>query len=128
MRQIRKTGILGLVLGAVLLAGPVQAEQYNDGLLAAEAGDYTAAAKSWVPLADRGDANAQFNLALMYHSGLGVKADEGLAVSWYHRAAENGNHRAQEFLEVAYREGWFGLQQSTKLADYWAQRQMQSAP
>jgi TPR repeat protein len=95
---------------------------YNAGFLASESGDYTTAATQWQPLAAKGDAIAQFNLALMYHRGLGVHPDESAAVSWYHKSAENGYPKAQEFLAAAYREGWFGLAQDQQKADYWSQQ------
>lgn len=39
----------------------------------------------------QGNPQAQFNLALMYHSGAGVARNEAEAVAWYHKAAENGS-------------------------------------
>ena len=92
---------------------------YNAGLLASEAGDYASAAMQWEPLAKEGNAIAQFNLALMYHGGLGVEHDENAAVVLYQKSAANGYPKAQEFLAVAYREGWFGLPKDNKKANYW---------
>ncbi|MEA1650231.1 SEL1-like repeat protein [Nitrospirillum sp. BR 11164] len=40
--------------------------------------------------ADLGDAQSQFNLALLYDEGVDVPADTPQAVRWYHRAAEGG--------------------------------------
>ena len=105
------------------LQGSAQgSDAYNVGLLASESGDYAMAAIRWEPLAAEGDALAQFNLALMYHRGLGVQQNEAMAVSWYHKSAENGYSKAQEFLAAAYREGWFGLKQDHQKADYWNQQ------
>lgn len=95
---------------------------YNVGLLASEAGDYSSAVHSWQPLAKQGNGAAQFNLALMYHSGLGVAADEAVAVQWYQKSASNGYPKAQEFLAAAYREGWFGLKKDPQKAAYWDQQ------
>jgi len=95
---------------------------YNTGLLASEAGDYAAAVVAWQPLASQGDAAAQFNLALMYHRGLGVASDERKAVQWYQKSASNGYAKAQEFLSAAYREGWFGLEKNPQKAEYWSQQ------
>ena len=108
-----------VVLG---VAGVASANGYNDGLMAAETGDYQTALQKWEPLAKQGDALAQFNLALLYHSGAGVKADEQQAVSWYHKAADNGYYYAQEYLAVGYQEGWFGLPKDKKQAKYWLKR------
>ncbi|MCF6338591.1 MAG: sel1 repeat family protein [Gammaproteobacteria bacterium] len=95
---------------------------YNAGLLASESGDYAAAVMAWQPLASQGDAAAQFNLALMYHRGLGVALDEQKAVQWYQKSASNGYIKAQEFLAAAYREGWFGLEKNAQKAEYWSQQ------
>lgn len=95
---------------------------YNQGLLASEAGDYNAAVMAWQPLAEKGDGAAQFNLALMYHRGLGVALSEKKAVQWYQKSASNGYSRAQEFLAAAYREGWFGLEKDLQKAKYWSQQ------
>lgn len=111
-----------LVIVLAGLSATVQANDFNDGVYAAESGDYTAAMAKWMPLAEGGDADAQFNVALAVHKGLGVPADERTAVGWYHLAANNGNVRAQEFLVAAYSEGWFGLERNAELAQYWEQR------
>jgi len=103
-------------------AGSSFANGYNDGLLAAETGDYQTALQKWEPLANQGDPLAQFNLALLYHSGSGVDVDEQKAVSWYHKAADNGYYYAQEYLAVGYQEGWFGLPKDRKQAKYWLKR------
>lgn len=118
--------IRGVVLGFALIATVVlsiaQAQDYNDGLLAASEGDYNTAVMKWKPLAERNDPMAQFNLALMYHRGLGVQMDEKKAVSLYQQSANNGYKLAQEFLAAAYHEGWFGLPRDRQKADYWLSR------
>ena len=45
--------------------------------------------------AEQGNANAQFNLGLMYANGEGVPEDDAEAVRWYRLAAEQGNANAQ---------------------------------
>lgn len=115
--------LVKIVLSAAMLFSVitfnVQAKDYNDGFLAAEGGDFNSAVQQWGPLAEQGHAIAQFNLALLYHSGLGVDLDEAKAVSWYKKSASNGYYKAQEYLAVGYREGWFGLPKDSKKASYW---------
>jgi len=96
-----------------------QAGDAESAFMAAEAGDYTSAMAQWNTLAQTGNPEAQFNLGLMYHSGLGGSINEHEAVSWYEKAAQNGYPKAQEFLAIAYREGWFGLKRDQIKADYW---------
>lgn len=112
---------LGLV-GAMFAGTAVHADTYGDAFVAAEAGNYHQAVALFTPLAKEGNAQAQFNLALMYHGGLGVKPDECEAVHWYQQAAANGSKEAQEFLAVGYQEGWFGLPRDEKQAHYWFDR------
>lgn len=50
------------------------------GLRAAQEGDFATALKEWTPLAEQGDAAAQFNLGLMYATGQGVPQDDAEAV------------------------------------------------
>ncbi|HEB92272.1 MAG TPA: sel1 repeat family protein [Gammaproteobacteria bacterium] len=119
---MKKGILLAASMALAIFGGSLQAEDYNEGFLAAEAGDYVTAVAKWQPLAESGDANAQFNMALIYHKGLGVAADEARAVGWYHRAADNGSQYAQEFLSAAYDQGWFGLPQNSRLAQYWEAR------
>lgn len=58
-------------------------------------GDYSGAVAEWRPLAERGDADAQFNLGQAYKLGRGVPANPGVAQSWYEKAAKQGHEQAQ---------------------------------
>jgi len=108
---------IGVVL--ITLSFSVHATGYNEGFLAAESGNYQSAVQKWGPLAEEGHAIAQFNLALLYHSGSGISLDEAKAVEWYEKSARNGYYKAQEYMAVGYREGWFGLPKDSKKADFW---------
>ena len=114
--------ILLILLALSSGATAALADDYADGFLAAYDGDYKAAYAKWHDLAEHGDANAQFNLGMMYHSGLQVAFDEHKAVYWYQRAAEGGNRLAQEYMAIGYQEGWFGLPQDEAKSHYWYQR------
>ena len=80
-------------------------QQLQQGLEATKRGDYQTAFKLWLPLAEQGDAKAQFNLGLMYGNGRGVKQDDFEAVKWYRKAAEQGDADAQVNLGSAYSAG-----------------------
>ena len=45
--------------------------------------------------AEQGDAEAQFNLGVMYSNGEGVPQDDAEAVRWYRLAAAQGYARAR---------------------------------
>ena len=64
-----------LLLGAAALlacTAPVSAQDVQSGIAAWQAGDYNAAVQQWRPLADAGNADAQFNLAQAYRLGRGA--------------------------------------------------------
>ncbi len=55
--------------------------------------------------AEQGDADAQYNLGVMYHEGIGVTQDASEAVRWTRKAAEQGYAEAQYNLGVMYANG-----------------------
>jgi TPR repeat protein len=55
--------------------------------------------------AARGDAQAQYRLALLHERGVEVERDRDTAAKWYRRAAEQGHARAQFKLASYYRQG-----------------------
>lgn len=65
-------------------------------------GDYATAARQFREAAERGDAAAQHNLALLYSNGKGVPQDYTEAMKWYGKAAEQGYASAQYNLGTAY--------------------------
>ncbi len=55
--------------------------------------------------AERGLANSQFNLGILYEQGKGVPSSNVEALKWYQLAAEQGNASAQYNLGVMYDQG-----------------------
>ena len=55
--------------------------------------------------AEAGDAEAQFNLGVMYAFGRGVTQDYAQAVSWFRKAADQGYAEAQYNLGFRYAIG-----------------------
>jgi TPR repeat protein len=88
------------------------------GMQAIERGDYSAAFKEFLPLANSGDPEAQVRLGLMYEHGQGVPMDYKQAVKWYRLAAEHGNSNAQNELGLMYVIG-NGVLQDFKEAVRW---------
>jgi len=66
-------------------AQPSQTNDVKRGVEAWESGDYATAVKLWRPLAIKGDADAQFNLAQAYRFGRSVPVDMKAAEDWYRR-------------------------------------------
>ena len=88
------------------------------GLAAAQAGDYATALRQWKPLAEQGEAVAQYNLGVMYDNGYGVPQDYKEAVKWYRLAAEQGEAVAQYNLGLMYANGR-GVPQDAPTAYMW---------
>ena len=83
-------------------------------------GDYQAAFEEWLPLAELGDVEAQYNLGVMYDEGTSVAQDLGKAADWYRRAAEQGFVDAQANLGMMYYQGQ-GVRRDHEQAAHWLQ-------
>ncbi|MHB8455363.1 MAG: tetratricopeptide repeat protein [Acidiferrobacterales bacterium] len=106
---------------AVLLTcvvGLAHADKSDDGFKAAKAGHYKTAAKILRPLADQGDARAQYNLGVLYSDGRGVPQNYQEAMTWYRKAADQGFAAAQYDLGVVYATGQ-GVPRSHQEAMTW---------
>jgi hypothetical protein len=77
----------------------------EEGLTALAEGNYGKAFTEINPLAFEGNAEAQFNLGLMYAKGLWVSQNDGEAVKWYRKAAEQGHGQARLDLGLMYYNG-----------------------
>jgi len=97
---------IALVLSIVCPVVPAWAD-FQAGLAAYKRGDYATALREWRPLAEQGDASAQFQLGLLYDNGDGVPRDLASARQWYEKAAAQGEAKAQFYLglQSAYGEG-----------------------
>ena len=110
---------LCLTIAVLLGSGGIgYAQDFQKGLTAAQSGDFATALREWTPLAEQGDASAQYNLGLMYDNGQGVPQNYKTAVTWYTLAAKQGNAAAQYNLGVMYRGGQ-GVTQDYKTAVEW---------
>ena len=85
---------------SAVLAGPLE-----EGRATYESGDYATALRLWRPLADQGDARAQYNLGDMYCNGHGVPKDYAEAVKWWRKSADQGFAVAQFNLGAMYANG-----------------------
>lgn len=81
------------------------AQDYKAGNAAIDRGDYATAFKHMRPLAEQGDAYAQYWLGALYDFGQGVPQDDAEAVKWYRKAAEQGHKMARVQLGLMYRYG-----------------------
>jgi TPR repeat protein len=94
---MRFLAAITLLFLALAITQPVAAQGFKPdwwaGENAWERANFATALRHWRPLAEQGDARAQWSLGLMYHYGDGVTKDLKEAVRWYRKAAE-GNIRS----------------------------------
>lgn len=83
---------------AAALAAPLPAQSVKAGIDAWQQSDYRNAVAIWRPLAEAGDADAQFNLGQAYRLGRGVPLDLAAARIWFERAARSGHLDAETTL------------------------------
>ncbi|MBF0471759.1 MAG: sel1 repeat family protein, partial [Gammaproteobacteria bacterium] len=73
--------------------------------LALRRGNFAEAYYYWRPLAEAGDAEAQFGLGWMYHNGYGLAIDDQIAAKWWQQAAEQNHGDAALALATLYHHG-----------------------
>ncbi len=121
MRLLLLKVITLLLLCSISLTA--NASPLQDGFDAYKAGRYAQALKLWLPLAQSNDiskdnADAMYNVGLLYMKGQGVTQDYKLAKKWFKRAAFYGSADAAYNLGALYMSQNFGFP-SKKDALYW---------
>ena len=104
-------------LSIMCLAAPAWAD-FEAGADAYHHGDYATALHEWQPLAELGDAAAQYNLGLLYANGQGVPQDYTQAWQWNKQVAAQGDASAQYSLGLLYANGQ-GVPQDDAQAGQW---------
>jgi hypothetical protein len=108
---------IALILSTVCLAAPAWAD-FKTGMDAYLRSDYATALREWQPLAEQGQAIAQYQIGLLYANGKGVVKDDAKARQWYEKAAVQGHTEAQVNLGVLLMYARGG-QQDYKMAVYY---------
>lgn len=96
------------------------------GIAAYEKKDYELALQHFRPLAEAGNAEAQFSLAVMYGKGYGVLQNDDEGYKWLELAAKNEHQTAQYYLSLGLqdsspKDALFWLEKSAHLGDAMAQ-------
>ena len=100
------------------LVGGDAACEYNIGWCYVKLEDYTRALPWFRKAAEKGYANAQYHLGLVYYYGDGVEIDYATAVQWFRKAAEQGDSDAQAYLAQCYYCG-DGVAEDYETAKMW---------
>jgi uncharacterized protein len=117
-----RIGTQGAALAiAITLSVCAQGGPLEDGIAAYHAKQYAKAAESWQPLAEKGDAAAQYYLGTLFAEGKGVERNDATAFVWFERAAEQGNADAQYNVGASYAAGT-GVAKSFEAAAQWFRR------
>jgi cell division septation protein DedD len=114
LQLIKIVALTTLPFSQAYAGGPV----YDEGLSAYSIGDIATARQLWKPLAEHGDADAQFAYGSLYYDGIGVPVDRTESSYWFLLAAEQGLADAQYNLGNAYNRGE-GVRQDDSMAVYW---------
>lgn len=80
-----------IAFAIALMASAATAQSVRAGIDAWQAGDTGRAVEIWRPLAEKGDADAAFNLGQAYRLGKGVPLDLARSQTWLERAARKGH-------------------------------------
>lgn len=97
--KLSRFSFLTVLAASVAVAAPGgSAKTVRDGIAAWQRADYSTAVAIWRPLAEKGDADAQFNLGQAYRLGRGVTVDLAQAKAWLEKAARGGHLDAQTTL------------------------------
>ncbi len=107
-----------MFLCLLIFYSSITLSDFNDGLDAYNQGDYDTAFEEWLPYAEQGEVEAQYNLALVYDAGY---KDYQQATEWYRKAADQGHAKAQYNLALMYRDGE-GVSQNHKEAIKWIKK------
>ena len=117
--------VAGVLLAVLALVFAVQVgaaeSSVADGLEAYRHADYAKAAALWRTLAEKGDAEAQYQLGTLYAEGKGVEQNDATAMTWFQRSAEQGNAHAQYDVGASYAAG-LGVAKNEAEAAKWFRR------
>lgn len=111
--MIRSRVVTAFLCGVISLGLPLVCRSQSPsgkanleaGKRAYQQGDYAAALKELMPLAQQGSSEAQVVLGTMYLKGQGIAKDPNQALKWYTSSAEHGNAVGQFYMGSMYLMG-----------------------
>jgi len=118
-RNLSAAFLLTLLLSPAAMADEAQDQQVEVGLAAMKSKDFPEAVRTLLPLAVEGNAEAQFQIGLMYYKGEGLPHDPCIAVVWLEKAARQAHARAALMTGFTFYFG-DGVKKSHELAYRWA--------
>ena len=110
-----------ITLHLIVLSLSAEETKLENGIKAVEKQDYMSAYQIFKVLAERGDAEAQHNLAVLYRQGKGVMQDIDKAAELFRKSAEQGLPSSQYYMGHLYDTG-SGVEKNPELAVKWYQK------
>jgi len=83
----------------------VTASNLEDAVEAMRTGNFAEAYCIMRPLAEEGDADAQYNIGWMYLNGYGLRVNDSLALDWWEKASAAGHADADFSIGMLYSLG-----------------------
>ncbi len=104
MTMLKRSGLVIVILSLALISvvSSAHADTWKEAMEAFGRKQYATAMKLMRPLAEKGHAAAQYQVALMHKMGLGVSKSEKEARKWSRLAAKQGHTDAQVLLGSLY--------------------------
>ncbi len=96
-------------------------KDFKTGYEAYKNKQYAEAMTSFSQAADRGEADAQYYLGVLYRDGLGVSKDYAKAMDWFRKAADQGESISQANIGFFYHNAW-GVPRDYQKAIIWYQK------
>jgi uncharacterized protein len=109
MRHFVRLILMIFVAAIVGGVGGCASSGYQQGMQKYQPDDAAAALRELKPLAEQGNAEAQFRLGSLFYQGWGVPQDYQEATRWLHKAADQKNVYAQVTLGTIYADGVQGV-------------------
>jgi len=94
-----------LLLALLVMFKPAVAEQLEDAVEAMRTGNFAEAYCIMRPIAEDGDADAQYNIGWMYVNGYGLRINDSLALEWWKKASRQGHIDASFSIAMLYSLG-----------------------
>lgn len=105
-RNLSMAGLLAILLAfPAIAAGDDADEDLRRAAKLQRNGDAAAATAIWKRWAERGNADAAYNLAVIHQHGDGVARDHAEALRWYRHAAKLGDRISEYQIGLMYLNG-----------------------
>lgn len=105
VREIENSAVKEMDNTAVENIDNAAAKDLDDAVGAMRTGNFAVAYCIMRPLADSGDADAQYNIGWMYLNGYGLRIDDSLALEWWQKASQQGHTDASFSIGMLYSLG-----------------------